>query len=1343
MGAAAVGGRGTRFWGTVLLWVCFCWGICAQRTFTAFERINNEQGLSQGMVFSILQSREGFLWMGTKGGLNRFDGYHCQVFSPDPFNPFAIGGSEIRKIFEDSRGLIWLNYPQGIDIYDPKSGNFFHLPKSALPIHTGDENASSPLTFAETPDGAIWVTDRQKLWRIAPPDAVLEAADKGNNAYPTLSIEAQALETPSDLAQINAYGVFFSQRHGLLVGSKRGLYAVDWKTLQARPVAFPDKALDIVGEDATGRIWLRAASPDVLFFPPTKEPDFYLGLWDGQRSILSNFKIYYTDRIRVDMAGNLLVMRDKTLRCWGAAAILSGGKPLWEWRCYAPFTEVQQFDYETLMLDRSGIVWLGTNGYGVLKVRLESPKFSKRLSSFSHRHIYEDPTGLVYLRSDFQWAYADTRFASRTPNPWYDAKRNRIPSVFDTQGNGWGNEGGILYRMDARTKAIREFPMACQGIMVCRRGQILGVSESGLMQFDVQSEQTRSFPFEKKQASPLFYSQLLYEDAGDDIWIFSFEGLIRATPQQDGYRYTYYKNIPQNRNSLSNDAVLCVVDDPLEPQHYLWVGTKGGGLNRLDKQTGGFKHYKTEQGLPDNVVYGALTDHSGHLWLSTNKGLCRFHVREESTKNFTAADGLQDNEFNTGSYLKTRNGALIFGGVNGLTAFHPDSLKFNAVVPQTHIVGMSVNNEAYPFTGQASIDLSHRQDVLTIEFAALEFSNPAQNRYRYQLLRRHLWGYGENEAWVESGYKNSVQFANLSSGEYQFRVIGSNNDGVWSEAPATLFIVLHPPWWASWWAYGIYLAAALAAVWLFYRAQLRRRLEQQEALRLKELDQFKNRLFTNITHEFRTPLTVMLGTVEQLATGRQTTGQAIELLRRNGQNLLRLINQVLDLSKLEADTLSIHYVNGDLLPYLRYISESLHSFANAQNVLLRVESTEAGLAMDYDPERIRQIIYNLLSNAIKFTPGGGKVTLSVSRQASAAVIKVRDTGVGIPPDDLPHIFERFYQAKNLEKAKAGGTGIGLALTKELVGLLGGEISAQSAPGQGSIFELCLPITQNAPPAPPPVPFPTLAPSPGLTQSASLPSAEGKPLLLLIEDNPDVMEYLSAALGDRYQLMYAYNGRAGIEKALDSIPDMIVSDVMMPEKDGFEVCETLKNDERTSHVPLVLLTAKAAVENRIAGLRRGADAYMSKPFHEEELMVVVENLLEGRRRLQAKYSHWTSGAVPAQKETPQFDKAPDLEDIFLEKVNTVVQYHLSDARFTVDDLCRALAMSQPQLHRKLTALTGKNATLFIRSVRLAKAKELLLRKEKNVSEVAYEVGFDDPKYFSRVFSEEFGVVPSKI
>lgn len=551
------------------------------------------------------------------------------------------------------------------------------------------------------------------------------------------------------------------------------------------------------------------------------------------------------------------------------------------------------------------------------------------------------------------------------------------------------------------------------------------------------------------------------------------------------------------------------------------------------------------------------------------------------------------------------------------------------------------------------------------------------------------------------------------------------------------------------------------------KIETERQLEEEakERERLNEMNAFKSRFFTNITHEFRTPLTVVLGMTGQLQSqlqtwakedAQQTVSGKLTLIKRNGENLLRLINQILDLAKLESNALKMNYVKGDVLAYLRYIAESMHSMANAQNIMLRVENApglSGQVIMDYDPEYLSHIVQNLLSNAIKFTPSGGRVILRLAvepgeARKETALITVADSGAGISQADLPFVFDRFFQARNQEHSKSGGAGIGLALTKELVRTMGGEISVESQEGRGTTFFVRLPITQSAQVADQPIrAVPTPLPSvPVPSDRALVPNADSdeRPTVLVLEDNPDVVEYLTASLAPHYALDFAYNGRAGIEKALEIIPDLIISDVMMPEKDGFEVCDTLKRDERTSHIPIVMLTARADVESRLTGLRRGADAYLAKPFVEEELLIVTENLLELRRKLQSKYAKTALGDWPMEENsTKDVAVVEDVENVFLKKTIAHIEENIDDAEFGNAELARKMLMSESQLHRKIKALTQQSLSIFIRGVRLRRGRVLLETTDLSISEVAYAVGYTDPAYFSRTFSAEFGFPPISV
>ena len=524
-------------------------------------------------------------------------------------------------------------------------------------------------------------------------------------------------------------------------------------------------------------------------------------------------------------------------------------------------------------------------------------------------------------------------------------------------------------------------------------------------------------------------------------------------------------------------------------------------------------------------------------------------------------------------------------------------------------------------------------------------------------------------------------------------------------------------------------------LWNRYKfTQKQKRQLDQANEELKALDETKSRFFTNISHEFKTPLTVISGMADMIEKPEPK-----DLIKRNSQNLLTLVNQILDLSKLEANKLSFDVRQGDIIPYLRYLVESFQSYAESKSIHLAFESEHEALEMDFDADRINSIVTNLISNALKFSNEGGKVIVSAKvKGASTFVIEVEDQGIGISPEKLPHIFNRFYQVDDSSTRANEGTGIGLTFTHDLVQALGGQIEVNSALGKGSLFSVQLPITQDAP-LRKNIPSPTdTKRSFGEPPSINLEGvAEGDAApyrLLIVEDNEDVMQYLQICLAPSYQLLLARDGQEGIEMAIEQVPDIIISDVMMPRKDGFELCQTLKDDDRTSHIPIILLTAKSDVESRISGLERGADAYLPKPFEKRELMIRLENLIRIRQRLQARYQ---GGALPV----PSEDVAVQKEDAFVQKVRALILEHLDDPELNVAKLSEMAALSRAQLHNKMKALTGLSSSRFLRQVRLLEAQKLLTEGDLQMAEIAYRCGFSSPAYFSRMFADEFGKTPT--
>ncbi|MBX2871484.1 MAG: response regulator [Saprospiraceae bacterium] len=568
------------------------------------------------------------------------------------------------------------------------------------------------------------------------------------------------------------------------------------------------------------------------------------------------------------------------------------------------------------------------------------------------------------------------------------------------------------------------------------------------------------------------------------------------------------------------------------------------------------------------------------------------------------------------------------------------------------------------------------------------------------------------------------------------------------------------PWWKSSWLALVGLIGMLGLSVLLYRSYIKGQLQQKEISRLQALNDYKNRLYINLIHEFRTPLTVIQGMAEGIRGHEKET----KIIQSNNTDLLNLVNQVLELQEIEAGKVEPNMVQGDIIFYLRYILESFSPVAGDHGVELHFLNQENELVMDFDKEKILRIISNLLSNAIKFTPEGGNVYLTINTQqnklqdvestaADGAVllIGVKDTGIGIPPERLPHLFDRFYQVpsdgsgyQDRDRVKGEGTGIGLALTKELVKILKGKIDIESKEGAGTSFSLKLPIARQAAkvkkeeiaelkvPNVSPAVFVKEEPLP--EQEEATLEDDSMPSLLLIEDNPDIVTFVSALLEEDYRVSTATDGQIGIEKAFKLSPDIIISDIMMPKKDGFEVCEALKNDERTSHIPIILLTGKIDVDSRMAGLKRGADAYLTKPFHQEELFIRLEQLLALRQRLQQRYQSVDTKFPPSTEPTVQ------QEDIFMIKVRKTIEKRMKDKNFSTPELSKALGMSRSHLHLKIKALTNQPTSHYIRLIRLQKAKELLETTDHKISDIAAKVGFSRPTYFTRLFTERYGKSP---
>jgi signal transduction histidine kinase/DNA-binding response OmpR family regulator/ligand-binding sensor domain-containing protein len=1347
----------------------FGYGVRAQ---TNHEVISTVQGLSQGLVNDMLQDREGFIWIATKGGLNRYDGYSFKTFNTDLQDANSISSNSVSNLLEDRYGRLWIGtYDGGLNVYNKQSGRFLRIMQKPGDLSGLSSNRIGS-AMAELPDGSILVypqggklslislsTGKPKIVPVnVPENRVVDGIAKDEMGFIWVGFTDRTIYIFDPTA--HTFEVLYDGQHFTRLIEKTGKVITTKLSQALTPSSFPFFREELI--DRSGQL-----NPNIVA--------------DG-----SNGHTHSGHRFRLKIGASGCDYYD-------FSAIKAGDNVDHVYSCNFE-TRFKDQNIKCLLLDRSGVLWVGTLGHGVYKYRIRNDRFHPYLPDMSIQRLTVCNKDMIYVQG-WRTSKLLTQAGKEQINPIASiiSDAPAYTNVLQTEnGDRWlywnSKEKLFRYSADMELRATYDNPVSSaiteqlQPLLEDSKHRIWICGTNGTFaRIDPDTGSLTKFDINISQytgASALAQSNCFYEDGQGIFWLGTEHGFARLAFKDNAQRpqVSWYKNIAGNKNSLSYNYVSWFMDDPFDP-HYLWVCTKGGGLNRMDKSSGNFVHYTTKEGLPNDVVYGVIADKAGNIWGSTNKGLFCMLAQKKSRQPvfrlFGTSDGLQADEFNTNALAKLTNGEMVFGGINGINIFNPEKVLESSFSPNVFITGIQIGNKllqpgdetgilAETIETTPAITLNYQQDVLTLEYTALDFTAPQQNKYRYQLV-------GIDKEWVESGTRRTATYLHLPAGSYVFRVQGSNSQGIWSDRVAELKVRVMPPWWLSWWAYVIYAMLIALAIRAYLRfnvnkAKLQSQLkfEQLEAQRVKELDTVKTQLYTNITHEFRTPLTVILGMAQHVIDKpAEQFGNHMEMIMRNGRSLLNLVNQILDLSKLETGKMKLQLGNGDIIHLLRYVVESFHSLAESQQKQLHFLTDIDALYMEYDQEKLRQIVSNLLSNAIKFTPQKGNIYISILENLpniadqSSLVIKVKDTGIGISEDQIQFVFDRFYQSDDSSTRKAEGTGIGLALTKELVRLMDGEITVKSPPSgahKGSEFTIILPLKKLAGPGENILaefkkqqPLPEAAAV--IPKSAIAPEQKANtniPLLLLVEDNADVVAYIASCLPD-YRLVVGMDGNEGFDIAADLIPDLIITDVMMPFSDGFELTAKLRGSESTSHIPIIMLTAKADIASRIEGLEHGADVYLEKPFNKEELLVRIKKMLERRKNLQQYYLEkavMQSDQNTAPAEIPDKVSRDTIEDRFVKRVREAIEQNLADTKFTVEKLSKLVFMSHSQLHRKLNALTGCSPNKFIRLIRLKKAKELLQDPANSIASVAMDCGYDDPGYFARVFKQEYDVTPQK-
>ncbi|MCB9317448.1 MAG: helix-turn-helix domain-containing protein [Lewinellaceae bacterium] len=1347
--------------------------LAVAQTTPDLESLTVEDGLSQGFINGLLQDKEGFLWIATRNGLNRYDGKEVKVFMHDPLNPFSISGNSMNSIYE-SGDFILVLANDNLNIFYKKTQQFFKI--------------KSKVKFAQRFIGRLYFDQENQIWGLS---------KKRNGQFIINRIDWIRNLKSDKIEQSPIWPI-------------RGIQS--W-TIEGDRVFIRGQTVDFIWGNSDNNIFSISKTDGAVKYYQTPYPVDYNGwlntsdntLWfkaDHATGKITGSKIEWMDKGALDRQLADFLGWEASMPL-GLDLLKTFNLPDYKIKSMTAFpgkpSRIPGFGKKgvsAILIDRSGILWVGTNGFGVLKYTPRLHRFERYFPNAAiQTDVLLDGAGHfgVLLNNGTNWLLSSPKLIYRSA---IDTRREFRPQGhLSSTGQHWlmtTDKNQILVRRN--NGQGKQWTIACKIPFAEDNNYISTTDSIGNLWFVYQNKLYRiksadlnidTFDFALGRDRPGRFT-CIAQTAGGSWWIGAKNGLLQAVPDGEKFAFRFFKKTTDGYQGIQGRHVTSLLKDPKQP-HILWIGTLSNGLSRLDTRTRKFTHYNTRNGFPDNIIYGILADDAGRLWMSSNKGLIQFNPQTGDVKNFTVKDGLPTNEFNNWAFAKRSDGTLFFGCLKGLIVFNPNNFSDNPVTPQVCLTGLEINNAPVVFGDSSGVlkqtigytqklTLPYSQNSITLQFAALEYTIPSANRYRYYLK-------GAEPEWAHTTFENRASYLNLSPGKYTFLVKASNSDGVWHIKPTALEITILPPWYRTALAYGIYsflFLALLYGVMRFFlhrqRLQYKLEMEQREAERLKDLDAFKSRVFTNITHEFRTPLTVitgMAGEVKAFEPGKPLARleQAGEIIERNGADLLRLINQLLDLAKLEAKSLTLHPVQFDLLAFVKYLAGSFESLAATKRIRLQVNSNLETVQVAMDKDQLQTIFSNLLSNAIKFTPENGNIDLEITYSGTWqnfldkdfhfvafpaqghddgwVIIQVRDNGIGISSDQLPNVFEHFYQINNTESRQGKGSGIGLALVKELVILMEGALAVKSQTGEGATFLVVLPVqSSNALSGTVKTDDETVAgvyehsgkaSTPNLTNEKAPDNEEDQPNLLIIEDNADVLHYLRVCVEDAYRIQTAANGQQGIDLALETVPDIIICDVMMPLKDGFEVVSTLKNDERTSHIPIILLTARADLESRIEGIERGADAYLAKPFDKTQLLVQLRKLLELRRKLQARYA----AGIPANGGQPNASREIYLEDVFIQKAQAALEVHMQDENFDVPGLCKAMNMSRTQLHRKMKALTGKSATHFIRSVRLHKARQLLLTTDMTVSEAAFEVGFRHLQHFSTSFAEEFGQPPSSL
>jgi signal transduction histidine kinase/ligand-binding sensor domain-containing protein/DNA-binding response OmpR family regulator len=1339
-----------------------------------FSRLDNTNGLSNNQVECIYKDSRGFMWFATNYGLNRYDGHNFVLYKTIENDTASIPYNAVREICEDVHGNLWLKGTSYYTVYDYRTERFIRNTSRFLqPLGLPDNPALVEFNkekdyYLYYPGKGIYfynVKERQlKRYRQNSGSSSLSGGSisvirpSGEHCWvlfeagllERLNIKTGQVDFRSDYVYKNKGPSVISQNIFIDSGGNPWIYpgfadkGVLYLNMATQKWTLIDQRFHpnvhsnfvrSVREDKDGRIWIATDHGGVnIFDRKTGQIHVLKHNPKNPNSISQNSSI----SIYCDDIGTVWIGTYKNGVSYYNPQMFKFEKP--------PLTffndqSLEIKDCNVLLEDRKGNLWIGTNGEGLVC-------YSKHTQSFQvFRHNPNDPnsissniiTSLLEDHEGKMWFGTFLGGLNRLEG-------NRFIRYLTKPGNSNSLSNNSVYKLIEDKN---------YNIWIATLG-------GGINQLDPSRKNFRRFTMPNSQQN---YILSMFTKDSISIYLCTASGVNMLDTETCRIRPCF-----GNCKEMEALSAVTVCYAIMDKNEQLWLATDNGiAICSPEKNEASF--LLAADGLPSEQITSLVEDDEGKIWAGTRNGLSCITPTIHDGKIFYAIvsfdekDGLLSPICNPNAVFKNKDGHIYIGCTKGYVFFDPRSIPFNSNVPQPRFTALEIGNQIIRPTATynnqvilkqaiACLDqlkLDYNKNSFTIHFSAFNFIHPEKNKYRYKLD-------GFDSEWISPKKgQNFASYANLNPGSYKLMVYSCNNDDLWTEQPIVLPIVIHPPFLLSWWAYLIYVFLILGILFFSMRFLLKRQRAKFEhtkriieARQIHEIDEMKFRFFTNISHEFRTPLTLIVNPVEKLLTEAHTAEEKnlLGVIQNNANSLLELVNQLLDFRRLDVQKEHLNVSMGDMVAYIKDICSSFSDLANKKNISLTVTTAITELQMEFDKEKVQKIIRNLLSNAFKFTPSGGKIdvnlTLVYQINSSNRVLKiaVSDTGIGISDQHKDRIFERFYRVENPGLSSQSGTGVGLHMVSEYVKLHSGEVAVESQEGKGSTFTVTFPVAECAHEEiaaqnhsnvdrqedKPMLPAHKAA---GKSNSEDI----GKPLLLLADDNDDFCSFITTLFKQSFRIITAADGVAAHDLVLNHLPDLIISDVMMPKMNGLDFCRLIKEDIRTSHIPVILLTAKASDESKVSGLEAGADDYISKPFNMEMLKLKVAQLVDRQKTLHEKFKNRIYISLSETSITPMDEK-------FVRKAVEIVEKNISNPDFSVEDLSREVGMSRVYFYKKILSLTAKTPSELIRFIRLKRVAELLEKSQLYINEVAFQTGFNDLKLFRKYFKDEFGATPTE-